>query len=419
MIPALLEIAARETAAGNRDLLRHVVSGFMDRRRETPADLTVHRDAALAWLLRAHEATGRRGVARSYCVAWHPYFRIRGWLPAYPETTGYIIPTLFDYAAAHGDDSLRQHAIEMSEWEIEVQLPSGAVMGGIIGMPPTPAIFNTGQVIFGWLRAAYETGDQRFLDAARRAGQFLIEHQDDDGSWRRGLSQYAKQGPQTYNTRVAWALAELGEVTGETTFRHAAIRNIDSALTRQLANGWFSGNCLDDDDAPLTHTIAYATRGILETGRLLGNDRYIAAAEKAALATLHAQRDDGSLAGRYDRDWHAHVDWSCLTGNVQLAIIWLRFAVIRRDPQWLTAAQRSIRYVASCQDLESANPGVRGGIAGSFPVYGSYGRFECLNWAAKFFLEAIMDEQACRVALTSVQAPARNGAAPSLNAVDA
>lgn len=416
MIPALLEIAARETAAGNRDLLRHVVSGVLNRRNQAPADLTVHRDAALAWLLRAHEATGRRGVARSYCVAWHPYFRIRGWLAAYPETTGYIIPTLFDYAAAGDDDGLRQHAIEMSDWEIEVQLPSGAVMGGIIGMTPTPAIFNTGQVIFGWLRAAQETGDQRFLDAASRAGRFLVEHQDEDGTWRRGLSQYAKAGPQTYNTRVAWSLAELAHMTGDSTFRAAATRNVDAALTRQLANGWFAGNCLDDDDAPLTHTIAYATRGILETGLLLGNEGYIAAAERAALATLRAQRDDGSLAGRYDREWQPRADWSCLTGNVQLAIIWLRFALLRRDLKWLTAAQRSIRYVASCQDLNCPNPGIRGGIAGSFPVYGSYGRFEYLNWAAKFFLEAIMAEAACRAALTP--ASASNGDAASLRAAE-
>jgi len=279
-------------------------------------------------------------------------------------------------------------------------------VGGVIGMPATPAVFNTGQVIFGWLRAARETGDERFLDAAVRAGRFLVEHQDADGAWRRGLSQYAKSGPQTYNTRVAWALLELAAVTGDPTFREAAIRNIDVALTRQQANGWFAGNCLDDDDAPLTHTIAYATRGILEAACLLDNETYLAAAERAAMATRQAQRADGSLAGRYDRNWQARATWSCLTGNVQLAIIWLRLAALRRDPSWLTAAQRSIRYVASCQDLTNANPGIRGGIAGSFPIYGAYGRFEYLNWAAKFFIEAILAEAQCRAMLVPVSDPA-------------
>lgn len=405
MIPALVEIAAREAVAGNREFLRLVLRGWSGHRDHPAADLGVHRDAAVAWLVRAHDAAGQGGVSRSYCLAWHPYFRTRGWLPAYPETTGYIIPTLFDCAAANGDAALHRRAVAMAEWEIDVQLPSGAVMGGVIGMPPTPAVFNTGQVIFGWLRAAQETGDDKFVAAAVRAGRFLVEHQDEDGAWRRGLSQYANSGPQTYNTRVAWALLELASVTGERTFRDAATRNIEAALTRQQANGWYAGNCLDDDDAPLTHTIAYATRGILEAGRLLDNDTYLAAAERAAAATLRVQRTDGSLAGRYDREWQPRATWSCLTGNVQLAIVWLRLAVLRREPKWLAAAQRSIRYVASCQDLQSPNPGVRGGIAGSFPIYGSYGRFEYLNWAAKFFVEAVMAEAACRAVLTAAGEP--------------
>jgi len=33
---------------------------------------------------------------------------------------------------------------------------------------------------------------------------------------------------------------------------------------------------------------------------------------------------------------------------------------------------------------------VRGGIAGSWPIWGAYSRFEFPNWAAKFFADALM-----------------------------
>jgi hypothetical protein len=33
---------------------------------------------------------------------------------------------------------------------------------------------------------------------------------------------------------------------------------------------------------------------------------------------------------------------------------------------------------------------VRGGIAGSAPIWGDYSRFEYPNWAAKFFADALM-----------------------------
>jgi hypothetical protein len=47
-------------------------------------------------------------------------------------------------------------------------------------------------------------------------------------------------------------------------FGAAGLRQVDWALTKQKANGWFADCCLDDPIHPLTHTIGYALRGILE-----------------------------------------------------------------------------------------------------------------------------------------------------------
>jgi hypothetical protein len=44
----------------------------------------------------------------------------------------------------------------------------------------------------------------------------------------------------------------------------------------------------------------------------------------------------------------------------------------------------------STQNGETRNPGLRGGIKGSFPFDGDYGRFEVLNWATKFFVDALL-----------------------------
>ncbi|HLQ22094.1 MAG TPA: hypothetical protein VK132_02750, partial [Gemmatimonadales bacterium] len=106
-----------------------------------------HLVAAIEWLVRAHDATRDGGVSRGYSVAWHPYFRSRGWQPAYPETTGYVIPTMYDAARRLDRPDLRERAVRMADWELQVQLPSGAVQSGVIGEQrvPTPAVFNTGQ----------------------------------------------------------------------------------------------------------------------------------------------------------------------------------------------------------------------------------------------------------------------------------
>jgi hypothetical protein len=33
---------------------------------------------------------------------------------------------------------------------------------------------------------------------------------------------------------------------------------------------------------------------------------------------------------------------------------------------------------------------VRGGVPGSFPIWGGYGTYEYLNWAAKFLADALL-----------------------------
>ncbi len=112
------------------ELLRERLGGF-----PVDPDHRPHLVEALRWLEDAQDATPDQGFARSYSIAWDPYFRRRGWQPSYPETTGYIIPTLFEAAHHLGRPDLADRAIRAAFWEIEVQLPSGAVQGGFIGQP--------------------------------------------------------------------------------------------------------------------------------------------------------------------------------------------------------------------------------------------------------------------------------------------
>jgi DUF1680 family protein len=351
-----------------------------------------HLDAAIEWLCRAQDATGGGGVARSYALRYMRGHRRRGWLAAYPETTGYIIPTFLAYAAVSGRDDLRERALRMAGWEVDVQMESGAVQGGVIGHTPSPAIFNTGQVLFGWAAAHRETGDSRFQKAASRAADFLVEAMDADGAWRRHGSRFARQGVNVYDARTAWGLLDASLVTGDARHREAALRNLRFALTRQRANGWFEECCLDDNRRPLLHTIAYTMEGLLEAGAIVGETGFIDAARRAADALVARQRPDGSLGGRFDAEWRPAARWSCLTGNAQTSIVWLRLAELTGDGRYTDAARRMNQYLMSTQDLQAADPGVRGGIKGSDPIYAEYGSHEYLNWAAKFFADALMLE---------------------------
>jgi hypothetical protein len=405
----VVEQARHYLSLANKDLVIAYLT--LPRERVPPAEESLQ--AAIEWICRAQDASGDGGVARSYSIAYHRFFKRRGWLPSYPETTGYIIPTLFDYAKRVGRDDLFARAVRMAEWESKIQLPNGAVMGGTVDALAAPAIFNTGQVLFGWVRAFQETGEQRYLDSAVRAGEFLVSAQDGDGAWRKSLGHFASAEltSYTYNTRSAWGLFLLAEAAGNRKYQEAAVRNVEFALTQQLPNGWFENNCLWDPVRPLLHTIAYALRGILEIGIALQNETYIGAVRKAADALLLAQREDGSLPGRFTREWQPAVTFSCLTGNVQMGTVWAGLHRHTGDEKYLRALSKANRFTQSVQWRGTGNPGLDGGISGAFPLHGRYGRFEVLNWAVKFFADSLILEADIASGRTNAARPQMAGAA--------
>ena len=375
---------------------QELIKMYLGGARSEEQDPMKHIEAGVDWICHAQDAFHGGGVARSYSLVYHPFFKRRGWFAPYPETTGYIIPTLFDYGRLVNRQEFADRAVRMADWECLVQLESGAVQGGMIDQTPSPAIFNTGQVIFGWIRAFQETGQSAYLVSAVKAGKFLLSQQDPDGAWRKALSDFtnnSRMSSYTYNTRTAWALMELALVTGDEEFEAAAIRNVEFALGQQNENGWFQSNCLTQPDRPLTHTIAYCIRGIMEIGAIIKNQEYQAKARRAADAVLARQRPDGTLAGRFNERWEPAVDWRCLTGEAQMAGIWGRLYQITGQPEYLEGMRRTNAALRKIQFLHTDHPGLYGGISGSHPIQGAYGRFEILNWAVKFFVDAQMLER--------------------------
>jgi hypothetical protein len=370
---------------GLSEMLRERLGGH-----PVDADHRPHLQEAIGWLVRAQDATPDDGFARGYSVLYYPTFGAQGWQPSYPETTGYIIPTLLEAAYHLARPELVERALRAARWEIDLQLDSGAVQGGVVGEGRTPAIFNTGQVLFGWIAAFETTGDGRYADAARRAGAWLTSVIGPDGTWLEGESQFARKDATLYNARASWALAEAGLALEEPAFRDAAARNLRFVTRTQLANGWFPQCSLSDPEFPLLHTLAYTVRGLVEGGRVLQDSEVLEAGIRAANVLLAMVRSDGFMPGRYRSDWTSTDTWSCLTGEAQMATNWMRLALITKDQRWLEKVPAVLAFLKATQNRSSRNPGLRGGVKGSAPLGGVYGRYQILNWATKYFADALM-----------------------------
>lgn len=349
-------------------------------------DLARHLQEAIEWLERAQDAGSDRGVA--YGTRFGADFD-----SSYPETTGYICQTFVERERATGDADLLQRAIAMGDWEISIQVPDGAVMGGKYGPDPSPAVFNTGMVLLGWAALVQRTGEERFKRAAARAADWLLSVQEPDGNWIRGNSRYALHGATLYNVKAAWGLCEAGMALGDERYVKAALRNAEYCLTQQNANGWFRNCCLSDPVRPLLHTIAYTMQGLLGVAKLTQRDDLMAAARRTADAELRLMDADGFIPGRQDEQFRGVVKWCCLTGSAQTSIVWSELYAATGEAKYLDAARRVNRYLMARHDIRNADLRLRGGLPGSWPVWGDYGRLTVLNWATKFFVDALVLEQ--------------------------
>jgi len=145
----------------------------------------------------------------------------------------------------------------------------------------------------------------------------------------------------------------------------------------------------------LTHTIAYTYRGLFELAIILRRNDYWDVLLTANERLLRRLEIKGKLAAGFDHEWKECADYVCLTGCAQLAGIWMRLYRRFADVRFLNGALKALDLVKNTQILDSPYPGINGGVAGSFPVWGSYIRFGYPNWAAKFLLDGLLYAQDC------------------------
>jgi hypothetical protein len=150
----------------------------------------------IRWILDAERSEG--GIAAYYSL-------LRGYAEAYPEVTGYIVPTLYDFARLTGNEAAHNAAERATHWLLSLQMLTGAFPGGLYGGEAEVSVFNTGQILQGLVRAWGETNRADIRDAALAAGDWLVRVQQADGSWS-GPGAYQRVA-HTYYSMVAWALA--------------------------------------------------------------------------------------------------------------------------------------------------------------------------------------------------------------------
>ncbi|MBI1316743.1 hypothetical protein GC167_07775 [bacterium] len=343
--------------------------------------------SAADWLMLS-QIHGKGGMA-----SWSVY---GGWTSAYPETTGYIIPSLIEAARVLDEPKWALTAQEAALWLKQQQRQDGGWAGGYVHQQKPAVVFNTAQAMRGlyamaeWEKAHPEqTSWVPWEEHLLKAGNWIVQCQERNGSWKKN----AHLGEaRVYDTYVAAVLAKLGKALDRPEWMAAARKQCEWVVSKQLPNGWWpdADNTIRHNDRPILHTIAYTLDGMLECGIELGQPEFYQSGVAAAKALKRSYRAQGSLYGRYDRNWNGSESFLC-TGAAQLALTWLEIGQRTQDGAWIESAIRLAQQLKSIQHGPYAHiPETRGALFGSDPIWGRYEPFSVPNWGVKYALDLFL-----------------------------
>jgi folate-dependent phosphoribosylglycinamide formyltransferase PurN len=360
-----------------------------------------HLMAAAGWLKSAQDATKDGGIAGRYTLA-------NGWTSSYPETTGYIIPTLLQLAEFLGDNQYVERTRKCVSFLLSVQLENGAFPGLEIAENRTvPSIFNSAQIICGLLAWYKATNDDSALNSAIRAADWVVSQQDADGGWRKHI--YGSVRDYTYMAHAACWIAELGEFLGNIVYLNAAQRHLEWVLSHYDETiGWFDKSGFFEENhksrTSVTHTLAYTLWGVLMLSEILKNERGLQSVKTTARHVARRLELSRWLPGVLDCNYRKQAAYTCLTGNAQMALVWFKLHRMYHDLPLVNAAFKALDLVKMAQPMYSLEPGIQGGVPGSWPIWGDYLYAAIPNWSAKFFIDALLEKQLILAELSLPQA---------------
>lgn len=264
---------------------------------------------------------------------------------AYPEVTGYLIPTLINWGE-------RDVAVQFAKWLISIQKSDGSWSDPSFTSAYT---FDTGQVLKGLMSIL-----PRLLEAEepiRRGCEWMLTQIQSNGrittpdksAW--GLPG-GKRVSENIHLYTIEPLLNASEYFKESRYAEAAER----AIT------YYTGQADLINFNTLSHFHAYVMEALVDCGQ-----RDLAAKGMAFIEDI--QKRNGSVPA------YPKTSWICSPAVAQYAVTWYKLG--HRKP-----AERAFDYLCRLQNRS-------GGFFGSYGRCANYFPKEEISWAVKFFLDAI------------------------------
>jgi len=353
---------------------------------------------SIDWLLYSFHINNNNGSSGWQSRTFHPF---RGWSLPYPETTGYILVTLYDLLndGHYREDEINGCIKSSISWLLNLQLEIGAFPGGHGKYPNNfrlnsidyifnrkrksmPSIFNTGQILRGLVRAYEDKETEILYISIKHATNYLCDSINNDGSWKNDA--YAGQSSPSYFSYIAKPILDSSNILQNEKSRELVLKSLYRIIEKSNnTNDFIKSMSFPRQEIIHTHTLSYTIQGLLECLDFYNNDiknKTMQISNKIISKLLKFNNDKGFIPGGVYGDFRPDLSYSCLTGNCQIGLILLEMNDISKNQYYFDCAKNILDYTIN-------NQSKNGSIAGSYPFWGKYMSMRNPNWAVKYYLD--------------------------------
>lgn len=345
---------------------------------------------AFDWLRKASDCWGgSNGFAARYKMI------ADSWQGPYPETTGYIIPTLREYSSYTNSQEPLLMAEAAAKWLSSRQLSDGSIRCNV--EVPTNnfdseheiVLFDLGAILQGF--CSISEMDSKYFFNSEMLANFIVRNQNDCGLWDKYL-YFDHFG--THNSLVAYALILSGIQLNNEKITKSGEKCLRNLLCRFRDNGFIDFCSFNNKshESAFLHPYVYSIEGFLKTALLTKNDEWLipirTPLEKLKNDMLDTQCFNVS---HYNENMGRNSSYIATTSIAQLSDCWLKYAKITGDVEYHEVAGICLDKLCDLMFLNGSHA-IRGGIPSSYPVGGGYGPHTINNWTIKYFIDACIEE---------------------------
>ena len=327
----------------------------------------------LQWILNSINATSGNGSA-AYRWMWGK------WGDTYPETTGYLIPTLLN--ANHHTDvfDIEASAKELIGFLISIQNENGSFPLSVGSNKVN--VFDTAQILLGLSNAYERYKDDDILNSIQKCHIWLSDQFNRNG--KIPDNNLVEDYNPTYYLRIIWPLMFSGSILNVEVSN--SLQMAYSKWAQKISEGRVYDASFVPGDASYSHTVIYAVRGLIECDNFI-QDSEIHRADAFLKIATEQILEYGSYPGRIFGDGKMDYSFICTAGHVQLILCLLK----RKELLSKEKLHQVISILFSPVYKSQKNRGYnKGAVPSSIPVYGPYQRFKYTNWSQKFYCDAVM-----------------------------